>query len=137
MTYYCTTCGSRRTAEQTFCTACGGKLPTASTRQGTGAPATVKQPAVASSHIEPDARVARSAIATDTRIPPAAALVAPSPASRPGRRRSKAWIYYTVLAGGSLIELCAGHIAGMAGMALFGLYARYLYRGGRIVLWIW
>ena len=53
------------------------------------------------------------------------------------RRRSKAWIYYTVLAVACFATLCAGHLAGLPGSILFGTYAGYLYRGGRFVLWIW
>ena len=53
------------------------------------------------------------------------------------RRRSKAWVYYTILAFLSFIALCTGQVVGLAGMALFGLYAFYLYRGGRIVFWFW
>jgi hypothetical protein len=53
------------------------------------------------------------------------------------RRRSKAWIYYTILAVLSLISVFLGHAVGLAGMAMFGLYARYLYRGGRVVIWFW
>lgn len=53
------------------------------------------------------------------------------------RRRSKAWVYYSILALLSFIAVCTGQLAGLAGMALFGLYARYLYRGGRIVVWFW
>jgi hypothetical protein len=52
-------------------------------------------------------------------------------------RRSKAWIYYTVLAVCGFLTLCTGHVVGLVGMVLCGLYARYLYRGGRIVVWIW
>jgi hypothetical protein len=51
--------------------------------------------------------------------------------------RSNAWIYYTVLAAASFIVLCTGKSVGLAGMVLFGLYARYLYRGGQIVFWFW
>jgi hypothetical protein len=51
--------------------------------------------------------------------------------------RSSAWIYYTVLAAASFIVLCTGKPVGLAGMVLFGLYARYLYRGGRVVFWFW
>jgi hypothetical protein len=51
--------------------------------------------------------------------------------------RSKAWVYYTVFAAASFIVLCTGKPVGLAGMVLFGLYARYLYRGGRIVFWFW
>lgn len=53
------------------------------------------------------------------------------------RRRSKAWIYYTILAVLSLIGVFLGQTVGLAAAALFGLYARYLYRGGRIVIWFW
>lgn len=137
MTYYCTACGSRRTAGQIFCTGCGGRLPTDLALQGTGAPAPTKQAVAVSGHIEPDATAAPTAISMGTRVPSAEGPVGFSPVRRGVRRRSKAWVYYTVLAAGSLIELCAGHIAGLAGITLFGLYARYLYRGGRIVLWIW
>lgn len=56
----------------------------------------------------------------------------------PGRKsRSKAWIYYSVLSGLSFIAVFTGQIAGLAGTALFGLYAIYLYRGGRFVIWFW
>jgi len=55
----------------------------------------------------------------------------------PTKFRSKAWLYYSVLTALSFVALCAGQIAGLAGMALFGLYARYLYRGGRVIIWIW
>jgi hypothetical protein len=49
--------------------------------------------------------------------------------------RSKAWAYYSVLAGLSFIAVCTGHLVGPAGLALFGLYARYLWRpGGHLVL---
>ncbi len=53
------------------------------------------------------------------------------------RRRSKAWVYYLILAVLSFIALCTGQVAGLAGMVLFGAYSRYIYRGGRHVFWIW
>jgi hypothetical protein len=53
------------------------------------------------------------------------------------RRRSKAWAYYALLALGSLIGALAGHISFLVGVVLFGLYAHYLYRGGRFVIWFW
>jgi hypothetical protein len=52
-------------------------------------------------------------------------------------RRSKAWVYYTALSLASMIAVFGGKPIGLIGATLFGLYARYLYRGGRIVLWIW
>ena len=53
------------------------------------------------------------------------------------RRRSKAWAYYAILAGLSLVGVFAGKPAGLLAFALCGLYSRYLYRGGRVVFWIW
>ena len=53
------------------------------------------------------------------------------------RRRSKAWAYYAVLAGLSLAGVFAGKPVGLLVFALCGLYSRYLYRGGRVVFWIW
>jgi hypothetical protein len=55
----------------------------------------------------------------------------------PVRRRSKAWIYYAGFSGLSLLAVFAGKPVGLLGCALFGLYARYVYRGGRFVIWIW
>jgi hypothetical protein len=60
--------------------------------------------------------------------------------SAPGlrrRRRSKAWIYYTLLTAGSFLALCSGQVIGLAGIVLFGAYAYYLYNGGSIVIWFW
>jgi hypothetical protein len=51
--------------------------------------------------------------------------------------RSKAWVYYSVLTVLSFIAVCTGQLVGLVGMVLFGLYARYLYRGGRVVIWFW
>ncbi len=56
---------------------------------------------------------------------------------RTTRKRSKAWVYYLILAIGSLIVLCGGHAIGLLGMVLFGAYSTYLYRGGRVVIWFW
>ena len=54
------------------------------------------------------------------------------------RRRSKAWIYYSVITVLIVIgSLSAGKPAGLIGAAATGLYAWYIYRGGRFVLWIW
>jgi hypothetical protein len=59
------------------------------------------------------------------------------PNPTPTQRRSKAWIYYSILAVASFVTLCTGHLVGLGGLLLFGGYATYLFRGGRIVLWIW
>lgn len=52
-------------------------------------------------------------------------------------RRSKAWIYYGVLAVVSLVVIPAIGWQGLLAAAVFGLYSAYLFRGGRIVIWFW
>jgi hypothetical protein len=54
-----------------------------------------------------------------------------------GHRRSSAWLYYTLLSILSVVVVIAGHAVGLVGFVGFGLYARYLYAGGRIVIWFW
>ena len=51
-------------------------------------------------------------------------------------QRSIAWVYYTILAVVSLI-LAPWAPAILLFTALFAIYAVYIYRGGRFVLWIW
>jgi hypothetical protein len=66
--------------------------------------------------------------------------MAPPPAhlSRTSRARSKAWVLYAVLAAlvlvGSLSHPGSQTLAGLLVAGLLGLYARYLYRGGQIVV---
>ena len=53
------------------------------------------------------------------------------------RRRSVAWVYYAIL---SAVGLYAGFDVNASLLipgALCALYAVYLFRGGRFVLWIW
>ena len=52
-------------------------------------------------------------------------------------RRSKAWIYYTFIALALLLSIPSGGFSSAVGAVLSGLYAVYLYRGGRVVIWIW
>ena len=52
-------------------------------------------------------------------------------------RRSKAWIYYGVLAVVSLVAIPSIGWQGLLPAAVFGLYSAYLFRGGRIVIWFW
>jgi hypothetical protein len=54
-----------------------------------------------------------------------------------GRRRSKAWIYYAILAVCSLITVFTGKPIGLLGTLLCGAYSYYIYQGGRIVIWFW
>jgi hypothetical protein len=53
------------------------------------------------------------------------------------KRRSIAWVVYAFLTVASVSALITGHVVGLAGLVLFGPYARYLYRGGRFVIWFW
>jgi hypothetical protein len=53
------------------------------------------------------------------------------------RRRSKAWVYYALLAVCSLFLIPSVGFPMLPGSVLLGLYATYIYRGGRIVVWIW
>jgi hypothetical protein len=55
-------------------------------------------------------------------------------AQRP--RRSKAWLYYAVLAVLALIATF-GHPLMVFVVLGLGLYSRYLYRGGAVVIWFW
>jgi hypothetical protein len=53
-------------------------------------------------------------------------------------RRSKAWVYYTIITVLIVIgAISAGKPVGLLGALVTGLYAVYLYRGGRFVLWLW
>ncbi len=50
--------------------------------------------------------------------------------------RSKAWIYYAVITALlAFSSIAGGHFTGLLVAVGTGLYSRYLYRGGRIVIW--
>jgi hypothetical protein len=51
-------------------------------------------------------------------------------------RRSKAWIYYAVIAVLAGIGGFA-HPIGFIGLLLAGVYAYYLFQGGTVVIWFW
>jgi hypothetical protein len=119
-TTYCEKCGSATDAPASFCANCGSALSDG----GTTKPA--------ASH-----GVSENGSASQPRSEPAATMrgiVAGNPSRR---RRSVAWIYYTILAVGSLIGVFAGKPIGLLGVLLFGGYASYLYNGGRFVIWFW
>jgi hypothetical protein len=62
------------------------------------------------------------------------------PAQRPAgrRKRSIAWVYYTILATVGLISSIGKADAGLLLPTIVcAAYATYLYRGGRFVIWIW
>lgn len=55
------------------------------------------------------------------------------------RRRSLAWVYYAIITAlvvvGSFVPPI--HPAFLLVAVLTGAYSRYLFRGGRFVLWVW
>ena len=53
------------------------------------------------------------------------------------RRRSIAWIYYAALTVLSLFAIPATSGGSLLVTVACGLYATYLFRGGRVVIWIW
>jgi hypothetical protein len=65
--------------------------------------------------------------------PPATPLSRTTP-----RARSKAWAFYAILAAlallGSVSQPGTHTLGGLLVAGLLGLYARYLYRGGQIVI---
>ena len=48
-----------------------------------------------------------------------------------------AWLYYAILASLSVVALVSGQLIGLVGAVGAGAYSRYLYRGGRVVIWFW
>lgn len=53
------------------------------------------------------------------------------------RRRSKAWIYYAIISILGIIAAPGSHGLSLIMAVLAGLYAWYLFRGGRIAIWFW
>ena len=119
----CTSCGTAAATDAAFCESCGSRLP---------------EPA------------ATSAASTSTSPPPSDGPQAANSGSswglndvaqrlprQPHTARSKAWIYYAILAILSLFSVFAGHAVGLVGVLLFGGYSTYIYRGGRIIFWFW
>lgn len=52
-------------------------------------------------------------------------------------RRSKAWVYYFLLAVVSIVAIPSIGPIMLVTAGLCGAYATYLFRGGRFVIWIW
>jgi hypothetical protein len=100
-----------------FCKQCGARLDRDAAFCGRcGAALTMTAPATPSSN-------------------PASRRTATTCSTRPAR--SKAWMYYTLLALCGFIYLCAGHPVGIVATVACAAYAAYLYRGGRFVIWFW
>jgi hypothetical protein len=119
---YCQQCGSAASDHSAFCEDCGAPLPVAPS--GTEAKSSTT-----------------SSGATATAPAPTAAAAAPlrgiTAHYGQSRARSKAWIYYLILAICSLLAVFAGKPVGLLGTLLFGAYSYYLYQGGRVVIWFW
>jgi hypothetical protein len=58
------------------------------------------------------------------------------PAAR-GRHRSKAWVYYLIVAILGIAAAPSSHGSTLVVTALAGAYSLYIFRGGRIVVWFW
>lgn len=106
----CPSCGSEVKPGNVFCGACG-----------------VAVAAAAEQVVRPPAPVAATPASAPT----------PVSSGRWARRRSWAWIYYTFLTIVCIVLAVKGTPQTLIGAALFGLYAVYLYRGGRFVIWFW
>jgi hypothetical protein len=87
-----------------------------------------------------EGRAAPAAGDERARVVPSRSAMAPPPPAHLSRTRarSKAWVLYAVLASlvllGSLSQPGSHTLGGLLVAGLLGLYARYLYRGGQIVV---
>ena len=122
MSVVCGDCGAQSPSDARFCESCGAR-----TDRSANAPAA---PAL------PVAEALRPAAA---RIDPVRSVEPVGGGWATNRHvvRSKAWIYYAVLAVVAVIAAVAGQPITLLGGALFGAYSVYLYRGGRFVIWFW
>lgn len=125
MTVYCEQCGWGTSPAGAFCEQCGASFGLAATTSATP-----------SDSATADRVRMRGALTPDSHERPVA-LRGIAMADGRSRSRSKAWVYYSILTLLSLVALFGGHAVGLAGIALFGTYATYLYRGGRFVVWFW
>lgn len=119
---FCEECGAAVPRSAKYCTGCGRVLTPCPTDSYVSAPASTTPAASPITHTTGGL----------DESPPARPY-------NPGAQtyRSKAWIYYTVLAILSLVAVFTGKPAGLAGTMLCGAYASYLYNGGRVVIWLW
>jgi Sec-independent protein secretion pathway component TatC len=53
------------------------------------------------------------------------------------RRRSRAWIYYGVLAVAGIIAAPSSHGQSLWATLVCGAYAVYIFCGGKYVWWVW
>lgn len=54
-----------------------------------------------------------------------------------GRKRSVAWVYYSIITVLLLIVAVSSVFAAVLPALVTAAYSLYLYRGGRFVLWLW
>jgi hypothetical protein len=115
----CSSCGADLNQGGKFCTHCGAAA--------TGAPGGGPEPSALAPAIPP-ASVAAP-------VPPGAPF--PVSLGQRTKRRSAAWIYYAVLSLVGVVAAAAGTPQALLGTAVAALYAVYLFRGGRVVIWFW
>lgn len=122
MSSCCDNCGHSTSGGVAFCEECGARVPEAGS---SGLPA--DRPDPASPHGRP-APTSKSWTVND---------VARTVPRRTRRAQSSVWIYYALLTLLCFIAGITGQPMGFVGMLLFGAYATYIYRGGRIIFWFW
>lgn len=120
---YCDQCGTSVAGSASFCMDCGSALPALSPQPTSKAATTPDSSS--------DTRTGGSA------TPSLVALRGVVTPQGRGRRRSKAWVYYAILAVFSLLTVFTGKPIGLVGTLLCGAYSYYIYQGGRIVIWFW
>jgi predicted lysophospholipase L1 biosynthesis ABC-type transport system permease subunit len=57
--------------------------------------------------------------------------------SQEGRKRSRAWVYYAVLAVVGVGLAFSTHGKSLIATLVLGAYAVYIFCGGKYVYWIW
>ena len=132
---FCGQCGKRLSAGDRFCDGCGELLgPRLETVPNNTRDTSV--PSAGESSPEPGVHqrstVERPLTSGTAQLDYLDGLSRPHPPAR-----SKAWVYYLVLAILSLIATFTSGGVAILGALLFGAYSAYLYRGGRVVVWFW
>jgi len=122
-TTYCDQCGSQLDGIGAYCSHCGSSVATEPTRS---AP-THDEPRRDVSGRQPHVNAGSSATAMRGIVTTSGRTSA----------RSKAWIYYAVLAVLCLFGVFAGKPIGLVGSLVCAAYSYYIYQGGRVVIWFW
>ncbi len=126
----CSACGTELSLGARYCRTCG-----------TQAARDVNPPVEARSrlHVELESEVPGPPLGSSNGYtcplpPPRPQSVLTKPPQE--RRRSIAWVWYSLLTLGAVLGAFS-HPALVLVVPLLGLYALYLFRGGRFVIWFW